>query len=498
MKPRFFWSIRTKLLVAFGLIIALLLGLGVVAVHQLQVENDNVAHLVMTVRPASRDASVARWLTHAADSSQSNYSSSRMLIIILVLLGVVIAGAIAVFSSRRFTRSVLEVSRAAKAISLGELDQRVQVLSHDELGELAAHFGRMIEYLKDTAAVAEAIAGGDLSTDAPPRSERDVLGQALARMTDNLRRLVGDINDATGTVSASTEEMAATSSETGRAVGEVASAINDVAAGTERQVESIEQARRMAVEVASAADSGAVAAHETAEAAARARELATDGAAAVTRATEAMHAVRESSVAVTTAIGQLGQKSEQIGGIVRTITGIAEQTNLLALNAAIEAARAGEQGRGFAVVAEEVRKLAEESQTAAASISQLIGEMQAETTSTVAVVDDGARRTAEGAEIVDEARASFLQLGESVTEMSGRVDEISGLVERIAEQAQLVRASMTDAAAVAEQSSAATEQVSASTQQTSASAQEIASSAHDLAQTADDLAQLVGQFRLTA
>ena len=78
-----------------------------------------------------------------------------------------------------------------------------------------------------------------------------------------------------------------------------------------------------------------------------------------------MAAVRELDRAVTDAIRELGVKSEQIGGIVDTITGIADQTNLLALNAAIEAARAGEQGRGFAVVAEEVRKLAEESQAAA-------------------------------------------------------------------------------------------------------------------------------------
>ena len=79
-------------------------------------------------------------------------------------------------------------------------------------------------------------------------------------------------------------------------------------------------------------------------------------------------------------IHALGAKSEQIGGIVETITGIAGQTNLLALNAAIEAARAGEQGRGFAVVAEEVRKLAEESQQAAERSPTLIAEIQTETT----------------------------------------------------------------------------------------------------------------------
>ena len=434
----------------------------------------------------------------AAASSRSSFSSGRTIIVILLIAAMGIAAAIALLISRRLAQAVREIGQAASAIARGEIDQHVEVRSNDELGAMAAGFGEMIDYLKSTVAAAEGIARGDLSGDVTPRSENDALGRALVAMTENLRRLVGEINDATGVMSASTERMATTSEQTGRSVDEVTAAITQVAHGNERQVHSIEEARRVADEVAIAADSGAAIAQETAGAVERARQLATGGAEAVTRATEALRSVRESSVAVTAAIAQLGTKSDQIGGIVRTITGIAEQTNLLALNAAIEAARAGETGRGFAVVAEEVRKLAEESQAAAASISTLIGEIQAETATTVAVVEDGARRTEDGAQTVDEAREAFLTLGASVTEMSDRVEEIGSVVQQIASSAQVVHSSMDAAATVAEESSAATEQVSASSQLTSASAHDIAASASELATTAEDLARLVARFRLAA
>ncbi len=182
--------------------------------------------------------------------------------------------------------------------------------------------------------------------------------QGIAKALDTLRTASG--------------QMTSSSDETSKAITEIANAVGDVAQGAERQVRMVDDAKGVA--------------ESAAEAAAEAKTLSTDGLEAAEKATKAMQSVRDSSSQVSETMNGLATKSEQIGGIVETITGIASQTNLLALNAAIEAARAGEQGRGFAVVAEEVRKLAEESQQAAQQISELIGDIQAETQKAVAVV----------------------------------------------------------------------------------------------------------------
>ena len=411
-------------------------------------------------------ASYATASVKSAESTKSSQTSSAQLLMgIFSVLALLAACAIVWFVTKSIAKRlgaladrltslashcVTDLSNGLKAIAENDLTYDVEPVTtpvenygSDEIGRLSATFNQTLELTQASVA-------------------------SYNQMRQQLAETISSVLKGSTSVASASAQMASTSEEAGRAVGEIANAVGDVAHGAERQVQMVGLAKASTDESVSVAGA--------------ARDAAEEGVAAATKASEAMQAVRDASGAVESAMTSLSARSEQIGGIVETITGIAGQTNLLALNAAIEAARAGEQGRGFAVVAEEVRKLAEESQQAAASISGLIEEIQTETQNAVAVVADGARRSEDGVAVVEQARDAFERIGASVQDVTARIGEISD--------------TMNEVAAVAEQSSASTEEVSASTEQTSASTQEIAASAQELARTAEELEALVGRFRL--
>jgi methyl-accepting chemotaxis protein len=385
-------------------------------------------------------------------------SHARWILLALAAVAISLSGLVAVAVSRSILGRTRELLGAAEAVAAGDLTQTLEA-SNDELGRLAGAFNAMVASLAALVREIEGVSDGLVRTSA---------------------------------------RMATGSTETHRAVAEIAHAIENMAAGTERQVALVADTRTRAGEVVSTAQESSLNAAGTADDAATARRLAAEGVEAAEDARTAMQSLAESSSRLTEAMAQFTERSERIGGMVDTITGIAGQTNLLALNAAIEAARAGEQGRGFAVVAEEVRKLADEAEAAATSISGLILEMQAETRQIVSVVEEGARRTDGGSATLESARARFVEIDEAVSRVADSADKIAAAGTAIAEQAAGMERQLDEVSGSSESASSSAEQISASTQETAAGTDQIASAAQGLSETAASLRALIDRFRVTA
>ncbi|NRR31206.1 Tar ligand binding domain-containing protein [Oxalobacteraceae bacterium] len=181
-------------------------------------------------------------------------------------------------------------------------------------------------------------------------------------------------------------------------------------------------------------------------------------------------AVRGGSVVaqVVDTMGSINDSSKKIVDIIGVIDGIAFQTNILALNAAVEAARAGEQGRGFAVVASEVRNLAQRSAGAAKEIKELIG--------------DSVDKVESGAKLVDQAGATMQEIVTSIQ----RVTDIMG---------EITTASQEQTAGL-DQINGAIGQMDAITQQNVALVEEAAAAATSLQDQAGALTQVVSIFKL--
>lgn len=125
----------------------------------------------------------------------------------------------------------------------------------------------------------------------------------------------------------------------------------------------------------------------------------------------------------------LENNSRSIGSVLDVIRGIAEQTNLLALNAAIEAARAGEQGRGFAVVADEVRTLAKRTQDSTAQVNQIIEQLQAASIEAKKTMELSQEQIMSTVQKAREAGSSIERISHSVLSMADRNNQIATATE---------------------------------------------------------------------
>ena len=283
--------------------------------------------------------------------------------------------------------------------------------------------------------------------------------------------------------------------QSAKAATQVAQSVTDAAEAVVQQQGSVDNGSESVRKISSSVDGIREETGKVASNSVVAAQHAEAGANAIETSVKQIRDVENTVRASAEIVDKLGERSQEIGTIVDTISGIAGQTNLLALNAAIEAARAGEHGRGFAVVAEEVRKLAEQSQEAAQQIATLIGEIQTDTTNAVASMQEGRNAVVEGAHSVENLRTVFDQIRAAVQEVSENANRMSVSVGGVASEADGITGEMQDIAGQGDKVANEMQSVSAATEEQSASSQEIAAASDALAKLAQEQQLAIRQFK---
>lgn len=275
-------------------------------------------------------------------------------------------------------RDLNRVSAALEEIASGEgdLTQRLEPKSDDEIGQLAQNFNRFV---------------GNMHTMVIKLSE------VSAALGNQARQTASQAEERSARIQMQQDE-----------INMVATAVNEMAAATQ--------------EIAGNAD-------HTAQNSSEAVGACEHGADQVTQTQSSIQNLAQEVQIATNVILELEEHGNSINAILSNIQGIAEQTNLLALNAAIEAARAGEQGRGFAVVADEVRVLSQRTHGSTQEIQQTIELLQGTTGKAVSIMNDS-RTLAETS--VDDANSAAA----SLTQIHAAVERISDMATQIASAAE--------------------------------------------------------------
>lgn len=346
--------------------------------------------------------------------------------------------------------------------------------------------------------VCDKLSSGNFIVRTEPSQRKDELGdvhRALYDMTLKIGDLLKEVSKTTEQMAAASQQLNSSSMESANAATSVAQSVADAAAVVVQQQTAVTNGTDSVASISQSVKSISQETEEVSQEADQAAKKAEAGNLVVEKSVNQIHSVEEKVRTTARLVDELGARSQEIGAIVDTISDLAGQTNLLALNAAIEAARAGEQGRGFAVVAEEVRKLAEQSATAAQQIADLIGRIQDDTSKAVASMDSDRQAVVQGAESVEGLRQVFEEINGLVIDVAGKIESMSDSIQHVADQSSEITNHMeqidTGAAKVADNM----QSISAATEEQSASAQEIASASDSLARQAQDVQENLQKFK---
>jgi methyl-accepting chemotaxis protein len=401
-------------------------------------------------------------------------------------------------------RLASEVSRVARVAGVeGKLTERAGVAGvSGSWKELVDTLNDLLESIVspvlEVSRIVRAISEGDLTQKVEIQTAGDILemANALNVAVDNLNALLGEINESSLIVGSSSEEMAGKGLEMNTITLNVALAMQQMAEGAQNQAHKTDQAFKLIEEIMKATDETASKAQVVNKAAILGEETSQLGLKTVSGVVKNMEEISASAALTAQTIEVLSTRSQEISKSLGVITDIAAQTNLLALNAAIEAARAGEAGKGFAVVAEEIRKLAEGSRKSASEIDTLVEDVKKDTTSASTAIANMASIVERGKNATFEASDAFKNIANSSGQTLRSTQDILTATEVQKTSIGDVVKYVEEVVAIAEDTASGTQQVAGTAQQLSASMQELTASSQRLNEIAEDLQIGISAFIL--
>jgi twitching motility protein PilJ len=310
---------------------------------------------------------------------------------------------------------------------------------------------------------------GDLTQEATVTEDiTGAIADSVNYTVEELRLLVGNVQNTAARVAQTTAEVDITSTE--------------LLAASNEQLSEIRDTGRSVLDMAARINEVSTQAQESADVARQSLQAAEVGLQAVQNAIGGMNSIRDQIQETSKRIKRLGESSQEIGEITELISDITEQTNVLALNAAIQAASAGDAGRGFSVVAEEVQRLAERSADATRQIATLVKAIQTDTQDAVGAMERSTQGVVEGAKLSDNAGTALTEIDQVSRRLADLLGQISDATSREADLANEVAGNI--------------QHIFAVTEQTGEGTKSTAAQVRELSKMAEELRQSVARFRI--
>jgi len=314
--------------------------------------------------------------------------------------------------------------------------------------------------IKEFLRIVTAAAEGDFTVKA------SVTADALGALSDSFNLMINDLSDLVRDVKKAASQVADSTQN-------ILSNIEDMARGAVDQASQTENISRLAQEMNERIVDTSKSAQQSAKAAQEAREVAEKGQQVVKKAIDGMHNIRHSVRETMKQVRFLDENSARIGEISDFIAEISNRTNLLALNASLEAARAGEAGRGFSIVAEEIRNLAESTNTSAEEISKLIEGIQNSISQTLTNIEAGNSEVTAGVLLVDQTGDALGEILEKVKISSSAASDISVATEEQTKYSQQITMALEEIAGIAKTTADRAQQSKQAAQQLEALSKEL-------------------------